>query len=295
MPPIPVYTNSPIKATTPTKTTPETSDRPSTTATYPQASPGAPAVPSTTGVARLPAVQQPPPTPTTTTDIAVHDGPPPPQPGAVPVPFASSRSTASGRTSDTVPPPPPRAGDTATLGREGTRMNITQMPPHFSTPAPSSNRGPTSSTLTTGAGNMPPAATSTYAAPTKTSALPRPVQLPPHPQSSPYETGSGGVGSLPAATDDAYRRPSLEHPPGYQQNPYAADLTPAQRAAQEQAETRESIGGGLPLGGILPGGVLPGGGEGGVWDQAKGLLEKVGSGLSEVEKDVWKRFSGQGK
>lgn len=81
MPPIPIYSNSPINAAKGDAVSPPTPDKTQNNSAsktiYPPAQPGAsPAVPAPTQVAR----------PTPTQPLADHEGPPPPQPGAVPAP-----------------------------------------------------------------------------------------------------------------------------------------------------------------------------------------------------------------
>lgn len=115
MPPIQVFSNSPINAAKPSGTTPQTANSdgqnsneppPATTTKayappssqqqsgYPAAQPGArPSLPVPTGIASIQ------PTPTQSTRSS---SPPAPQPGAVPAPPGSSSHL----------PPPPRAGET---------------------------------------------------------------------------------------------------------------------------------------------------------------------------------------
>jgi hypothetical protein len=110
MPPVRIYTDSPINAAKASGQTPETkageasSQAPATTTSqvtqgYAAAQPGAvPSIPAPTGSVQT--CQYAPLQPTPTRNLA-DQGPPPPQPGAVPLPPA-------GRA---VVPPPPRAGE----------------------------------------------------------------------------------------------------------------------------------------------------------------------------------------
>lgn len=93
------------------------------------------------------------------------------------------------------------------------------------------------------------------------------------------------------------RRISSEHPPGYVQNQYAQEMSPAQRASldmEERSARSGSLPGGLGLGGGAGAGGGEFGGEGGVWETAKGWLSKAGAALAEGEKEVWRRIDGRG-
>lgn len=83
---------------------------------------------------------------------------------------------------------------------------------------------------------------------------------PPLPQTSPAE------------------RHSLEHSPGYMQNPYAADGTAAQRAQWEGQ-----------------GAGLTGEEEEGMMEQAKAWLSGAGEGLKRAEERAWKWANSAGK
>ncbi|RSL99741.1 hypothetical protein BHE90_010473 [Fusarium euwallaceae] len=126
MPPIPIYTASPITAAKPSGITPQTAhpedpeasvgapnSTDSPTSTYPAAQPGArPSMPAPTGVPHHSADVQPTPT-----QAAVDASPPAPQPGAVPTPSSYL-------------PPPPKAGETM----HGAQAQATEvpMPPQMS-------------------------------------------------------------------------------------------------------------------------------------------------------------------
>ena len=91
--------------------------------------------------------------------------------------------------------------------------------------------------------------------------------------------------SLPQQSSD--RDGSLEHPPGYQQNSYASEMSADQRRAQQEAE-KNSSSFNLSQG--------QGGGAGGfeeqsVWDAAKGWASSAGEKLSAVEAEVWKKIN----
>jgi hypothetical protein len=212
---IPVYTESPINASTASGITPQTampqgqnpprnpvaatttsSSHPST---YPPAQPGA--RPGPTAAPQL--AHTPPLQPTST---AADEGPPPPQPGSVPTPL--SRKTI---------PPPPKASDyhPQPTRAPASPTSYQQQPYQMGIPPPTTNGAQPhrSSTTTTSAASY------SY-----------PVALP--------SADSGGL------------RRSLEHPPGYQQNVYASEQTSDQRRAQEAnfsqigaQDTSENVGG----------------------------------------------------
>ena len=109
---------------------------------------------------------------------------------------------------------------------------------------------------------------------------------------------------------------SLEHPPGYVQNPYAADMTPEQRFTSQRAAGSPTLGYSDQNSGLAgmksPSGVLqglsgmvsprPGGGilngdgkteEGSVWGMVSGWAKGAGKKLGEVEGEVWRRINGE--
>lgn len=101
MPPIQVYTKSPINAAKASGITPQTAAPADTTTTTHPAN-----IPANTTAS--PYQPQPNYTPTPTRTTALHQNPPPPQPGAVPrLPEATGTPTSSSL------PPPPRAGAAA--------------------------------------------------------------------------------------------------------------------------------------------------------------------------------------
>jgi len=257
---IPVYTESPINraASKASGVTPQTAaSQPETTYIAPNAAPATTTAsftssypPARPGAAAVPAPtaaaqRYAPLQPTSTTRID-PDEPPAPQPGAVP------------RLSNNLPsnvPPPPRAGEVyhspqKTAAAAPAPQMPQPYPPQMSIPPPTTAFGaqpPTSSTSTT------TAASSSY-----------PVPL----QSAEY---------------GAPRR-SLEHPPGYQQNVYASELTSDQRRAQE-ASNASALGGHdgyEDVGGLDPEGV---------WSTAKKWAQTAGEKISEAETEVWRRIN----
>lgn len=89
------------------------------------------------------------------------------------------------------------------------------------------------------------------------------------PQTSPYETGRVDL------SGESKRR-SLEHPPGYVQNPYAADGTAQDRARFEHANQQASE-------------------EEGVLGTVKSYLGGAGSALKKAEESAWDFAKGLGK
>lgn len=157
-------------------------------------------------------------------------------------------------------PPPPQAGSSVKPTAFTSALNQMHIPP------PQQNYAPTHSTTT---------------------AAPSPAT----PQrSGPTTLNLGPVSSTPA---------SAEHPQGYQQNIYAQEMTPQQRASVDQETRRESIAAQL---GLTGGGEKGFGGEGAgtgneavgnAWNAAKGWVGAVGAKLAETEEQVWKRISGE--
>lgn len=194
---IPIHTQSPISPAKEGSTTSE-GDTSSSTSSYPSARPGAA------------------PTPTRTQPVAPRHDPPPPQPGATPVaphPTVTAKANL---------PPPPKAGEVPKNPEYYTPAQATPMksiqpqpyPQQMTLPSPSASHG------------QPPASTtSTAFTPSfvSTASSPAPQHARPTPTGSFPPSGSGVDGA------------SLEHPPGYVQNPYASDMTPSQRFATEQA------------------------------------------------------------
>lgn len=92
----------------------------------------------------------------------------------------------------------------------------------------------------------------------------------------------------------------MEHPPGYVQNAYAAELSSDQRRALdvhegERGRNRSASGsmGVFGGGGGGGGGSTDDGGEDeGIWGSAKRWVGSAGSKLSEGEKEVWRRING---
>ncbi|KAL9611201.1 MAG: hypothetical protein Q9167_004149 [Letrouitia subvulpina] len=88
------------------------------------------------------------------------------------------------------------------------------------------------------------------------------------------------------STNQATGKGSLEHPPGYVQNPNASDMTSAQRFATENSNQSSENS---PFLGYADrqGGSNGGFEEDGVWDFAKKLVKSAGDTLAEGEKKAW--------
>ena len=153
------------------------------------------------------------PTSTSTVASATGNGPPPPQPGAVPTPEPPMTTAKPSL------PPPPKAGERSRPPEyyapvHSTPLQLQTHPPQMSQPS-----------MGSGSNGLPPGST------TSTTTDPSfPASAPPT--------------SLPVSTETSARA-SLEHPPGYLQNPYASDLTPDQRFATTLQE-KENLSDGLP-------------------------------------------------
>lgn len=282
MPAVPVYTASPVNAAKASGTTPQTAQPQVTQQSSSQQQQGPPSVPATTtasagsqysypaaqpAAARqvdVPAVpsgvpqpglgqQEAAPTPTQQTPSATRTqqydnrGPAAPQPGATPIPPGAA---AAAPTSQAIPPPP-KAGETLQQQHRQPTATATagSLPPQMSYPPPgSSPYGPAGTTATD----------------SSSTGGPRPTSL--------YEGG-------PAA--------SFSHPPGYQQDTYAAEFTSDQRAAHNAA-VQQGHGG---QHGLLDG---SGGGdddEGSVWGTAKKWATAAGNSLAAAENEVWRRIN----
>lgn len=204
MPPIPIYTDSPVAAkpsgVTPQTAAAEASGGPQKTApatvtasptqsrtSYPEAKPGAvPSLPAPTGTAAAPSrAAYIPPTPSQGL-VDKSDAPPPPQPGAAPQP-----------TKTTHLPPPPKDGEKYVS------------PQSASAPAPS---------------------------------YPQQMAIPPPTMAYPAQQSGTMSAVVPPPTYGAQEgagagAPSLEHPPGYHQNADASELDRYQQSAIRRNES----------------------------------------------------------
>ncbi|KUJ21013.1 uncharacterized protein LY89DRAFT_681644 [Mollisia scopiformis] len=244
---IPVYTQAPINAAKASGTTPQTTAPPSQTASGPnQAS----------------------------TTTAATSSYPPAQPGAAPFPAP----TAAAQQRYAPVQPTPTTKDEADL------------------PAPP-QPGAVPTPLGTSSIPPPPKAGETYKPPQQTAAPTQPLAQPyPSQMSIPPLTGTYGAqpphsstattttpsGSYPASIPEVGARRSLEHPPGYQQNVYASEMTSDQRRAQEAANYSSTAHDNKET--------IAGIGTENVWSTAKKWLGQAGEKLSEAEAEVWRQL-----
>ncbi|OTB07984.1 hypothetical protein M426DRAFT_317487 [Hypoxylon sp. CI-4A] len=238
MAPIPVYTDSPI-ASKPSGVTPKTSEasstsKPATTSASSNSPNQASYPPAQPGA--VPSI----PTPTTTSQAYA-----PPQPTQAfnydgpPAPQPGAAPTVPGTTKTNIPPPP-RVGEKLELPQQTPAAQPVSVPypQQMSIPAPTvpypSQQRGTS---------MIPGPTATY--------------------SSQGPTALGG----PLA-------PSLQHPPGYQQNANASELDRYQRSAIQQSELEGQTDD-----------------SGGYWESAKKWAQQTGGKLAAAEQEVWKKIN----
>ena len=202
------------------------------------------------------------PTPTSTIPQSSSYGPPAPQPGATPVP---PPPTTTRRPSV---PPPPKAGEKPLPPEHYAPVHSTlaQPQPYPSQMLQSPVDGPSRA--------LPPAST------TSTS-------------TQPSFTPSAQPSNIPSSTDMPARA-SLEHPPGYVQNPFASDMTPDQRfAAQHQHENRSDT---LPSLGYVDNskGARPELEEDQtVWGTAKKWMKETGEQAGKLGEEVWSKFGAE--
>lgn len=125
--------------------------------------------------------------------------------------------------------------------------------------------------------------------------IPTPQYYPPQMHMPPPTTTHAGQPpasstSTTTNTSSAYPVPlqaNYDGPPGYQQNPYAVDLTPDQRRAQEASSSLGGYGGNESTGDMSS---LAADAQN-MWDTAKQWAAKAGEKLSEAENEVWKRVN----
>ena len=211
------------------------------------------------------------PTPTSTVPQSPSAGPPAPQPGAAPVP-PPPIITARPRV-----PPPPKAGEKPLSPEHYTPVHSTPAQPQ---PYPPQASQPP---IDDAPRALPPGST------TSTSTGPSYDPLaPPPPSSSRTPTSPADMPGRAAAT-------SLEHPPGYQQNPFASEMRADQRFAAQQEQENGSDGV-TSLGytdNSRRGAARPPGLEDDqtVWGTAKKWAKETGGQASRFGEDVWNKFS----
>ncbi|KAF2503111.1 hypothetical protein BU16DRAFT_533383 [Lophium mytilinum] len=242
IPPIPIHANDPINASHDAASSASTSF---TTAA------------KADGI--TPRTANPPPTrtapasvPATTT--ADPSAPPPPQPGARPLPPTATARETGYNTAHPAPPQPlpginvPRSVE-ATVTSTATYQQM-PTPAAFGYPAPTGSQSRGTDTTST---------REQRAGPTTLSMGPAGSAYQHEDQQQPQQT-----------------RASLEHPPGYVQDPYAsADGSAAQRRSLEDAKAREAE-------------------EGGVGSAVWGALGRAGEALKGAEEAVWRSVGRKG-
>jgi len=121
--------------------------------------------------------------------------------------------------------------------------------------------------------------------------MPQPYQtsIPPsntafraQPVASTTTSASAPYGSYPVPIAAEYGAPrqSFEHPPGYQQDAYASELTSDQRRAQDA--NNSSSGSTESVGGIN---------TDNIWNTTKQWASTAGKKISETESEIWRRIS----
>lgn len=273
---IPVYTSSPISAAKkPSGVTPQTTALPFPLPASQASNPPDPSAAPNPPPANSNSNPNPNPTLTTTSTASYSSSYQPAKPGtaAFPAPTATPVGPATQRyvplqptpttQAETAGPPAPQAGAFPTPVKTlppppkvGESYNLQQTPappilgaiahqpypPQMSIPPPTSAFG---------GQQQPRSSTSTTQA---ASSSYHPVQLPP--------------------------RRSLEHPPGYQQNVYASDLTSEQRRAMETNASRENP---ERMGGEQ-------GGDG-VWNTLGKMAQQAGAKIAKTEASVWRSIN----
>ena len=233
---------------------------------------------------------QPDPTKTTSADAGVTTaaagGPPPAypraQPAAAPVPgappFAPPTPTRTTQSPQDAVPPPPQPGAVPTPSAQPT----SSLPP-----PPRAGQG---SAFTSALNAMHAPPPQINLAPTHSTDPSTPTR-----QYQPATTVNLGPVNPPPSV-------SASHPTGYQQNLFAQEMSPAQRASldqQEESERRGSMFAGLPggqSGGAGGNGVI---GEdasqtaGNMWNAMKGWASAAGSKVAEAEAAAWKKIEGK--
>ena len=245
---IPIYTQSPINASKASGVTPQTAT--------PQEQNSRNPIPATAT--------------STSTSTSAY---PPAQPGAVP--FPRPTATPNAQVPPLLPtpttqvkdegPPPPQPGAVPT-------------PASRTTIDPPPKAGEKYRPQETGTPAAPPARGQPYQM-----GIPPPTQHRAQPQGSSTSATNTAFASYPVAIPSAEigaPRRSHEHPPNYQQNVYASELTSDQRNAQEAntsgigaPDTSESVGGMDFL------------------NTAKKWAQHAGEKISEAEAEVWRRIN----
>ncbi|CAK7238194.1 hypothetical protein SEUCBS140593_010420 [Sporothrix eucalyptigena] len=300
MAPIPIYSQSPISAAKPSGVTPKTEgvaqnqnegraaqETPTKTrplaagAVPPPPQPGAaPSLPQPTGASQNPYA---PPAPATTAPVTntrtSSYSPAPPQPGAAPVPPVTAGASPhyqqspppATTTATAVLPPPPRNGET--LASTGI----------FNAPA-----APPTTAMPTQMG-MPPLSRSPYPASARGTSTATQPGYPGIPQPT---------GLAQGLAMGEQQQTSLDHPPGYVQNAYAAEMTSSQREAAQLANSGLSSyhidrNSAIDSRSYSSGATFDDDESESIWNAAKKLASNAGERLSAAETEVWKYINKQ--
>ena len=196
------------------------------------------------------------PTPTATSKSTYS--PPAPQPGAAPIPPPPTTTTKPSL------PPPPKAGEKPMppgyyAPVHSTATKLQPYPPQMAQPP-----------LGSYPNGIPPRSTISTTEPSF------PLSAPPI--------------NLPAASAGSPSRASLEHPPGYVQNPYASDMTPAQRLAASRRENESETSPSLGITNNANGNHAGSGEEESVWSMTTKWARKKGEQASELHGQVWEKI-----
>ncbi|QDS73544.1 hypothetical protein FKW77_000347 [Venturia effusa] len=187
-------------------------------------------------------------TTTVTSQLYQPSGPPPPQPGARP-------ASPTGRMPSFCHPPGPQPDDAP---HPYNQYHVTEIHIKTSTAYQQPAQPPSQASIQSPADNKAP----THSTASQIAML------------SPSETGRANL--LGEIIESSCGRRSLEHPPGYVQNPYAADGTAQDRMRFEQAQQEASE-------------------EEGVAGTVKNLLSGAGSALKKAEESAWGFAKGLGR
>ena len=196
------------------------------------------------------------PTPTAISESTYS--PPAPQPGTVPVPRPPTTTAKPSL------PPPPKAGEKPMPPEYYTPVHPTPTKPQ---PYPPQMAQPPLGSYPNG---IPPGSTTSSTEPSF------PLSAPPI--------------NLPVASAGSPTRASLEHPPGYIQNPFASDMTPAQRLAAAQREGDSETSPSLGFTDNAKGNHAGFGEEESVWSIASKWAKKKGEQASELHGQVWEKI-----
>lgn len=200
------------------------------------------------------------PTPTSTIAPNATYSAASPQPGAAPIaqmPATTAKATL---------PPPPKAGEKPMPPEFYASAQATHAQPPQPQPYPSQMSQALHGQIFNG---VPPGSTTST------------TTTPSYPSYAPPTTLS--------SSDAPAGRSSLEHPPGYIQNPYASDMTSTQRLVAEQKKHEtDSLSPSLGYNDAARNASNAGfGDDQSVWEMAKNGLKKTGEEASKLHSKIW--------